>query len=44
MGYLITALLLFAIAAGIITLYEIIPDHLRENIGHLIDELGGESK
>ncbi|MBB6445400.1 hypothetical protein [Bacillus benzoevorans] len=42
MGILFTALLLFAIAAGIITLYEIAPGRIKREINELIEHIGAE--
>lgn len=41
MGFVITGVIFLTSAVAIVTVYQIIPQHLRENIGHLIDELGG---
>lgn len=44
MGYLFTGFILSLSAIAIVTIYQIMPDHLRENIAHFIDELGGETR
>jgi hypothetical protein len=41
MGYLITFALFSFLSIVLVTFYQIMPQHLRNNIDALIDEIGG---